>query len=81
MTTPKLGRSRKARAILSSKYARQHLPAIAARAFVEDMRDFSDAEIERVYGRCVLPTFCIEVVTAYRDNGGKLEDFLLEAKR
>ncbi len=71
---------KQARAVLNSKSTRRHLPAIAARAFVEDMRDFTDAEIQRVYGNCVLPVFCVKVVTAYRDSGGTLTDFLLEAK-
>lgn len=57
------------------------LSSAAARAVLGDrhgnrLRDFSDAELERVFGPCAAPVLLIAAVTAWGESGRSFEDFM-----
>jgi len=51
-----------------------HAPAIAARAFNEDMQDLSDTEIDRVFNPCANPVLCKVVIRKWKATGRLLCD-------
>ena len=53
-----------------------HVGTIAAKAYNEDMRDLSDAEIERVFGNCANPILCKVVVKRWRNLGHTVKQLM-----